>query len=420
MQGQDFLPDTGIGSLKEQADTLARFGRYGDIYIVHAAEGETVIPMEVLDASPALKEMLFQQMREMGIEPERYVVGNELNSLNPITGQPEFFLKGLFKSVKKILKVAAPIIGAIAGSFIPGIGPILGPAIGGFLGAKLSGQDTMSALVTGGLAGLGGWGLSGTAAAAAGQAAGATTLGSQLWSGAVTQGGGIGSLLSAAGTGGGLASQAGSSVTAPLTSTSGQVANAFGSPGAAVITPAAGAAGGSTAAGGIGGGILSFLKANPGLAIAGGSALLSLLDKPEDAEPSKYWNGKTGSDLINENPGKYTFDAQQFANTGMAPAPMSSPVTNYSTPPAFSGGPSQPLVPYTQPYVQPYQPRYAREGGHISGPGTGTSDSIPAYLSDGEFVFTARAVMGAGRGSRHAGAKRMYNLMRRYEAMHNE
>lgn len=30
--------------------------------------------------------------------------------------------------------------------------------------------------------------------------------------------------------------------------------------------------------------------------------------------------------------------------------------------------------------------------GHIEGPGTGTSDEIPARLSDGEFVFSAAAV----------------------------
>ena len=31
------------------------------------------------------------------------------------------------------------------------------------------------------------------------------------------------------------------------------------------------------------------------------------------------------------------------------------------------------------------------EGGHVSGPGTGTSDSIPAMLSNGEFVVNAKA-----------------------------
>ena len=31
------------------------------------------------------------------------------------------------------------------------------------------------------------------------------------------------------------------------------------------------------------------------------------------------------------------------------------------------------------------------EGGKVTGPGTGTSDSIPAYLSNGEYVMTAKA-----------------------------
>ena len=35
-------------------------------------------------------------------------------------------------------------------------------------------------------------------------------------------------------------------------------------------------------------------------------------------------------------------------------------------------------------------------GGEVRGPGTGTSDSVPARLSDGEFVLTAKAIRGAG------------------------
>ena len=53
--------------------------------------------------------------------------------------------------------------------------------------------------------------------------------------------------------------------------------------------------------------------------------------------------------------------------------------------------------------------------GEISGPGSGTSDSIPAYLSDGEFVMTADAVRGAGGGSRQRGAARMYDMMQQFE-----
>jgi len=37
-----------------------------------------------------------------------------------------------------------------------------------------------------------------------------------------------------------------------------------------------------------------------------------------------------------------------------------------------------------------------RDGGESAGPGTGTSDDIPAMLSDGEYVMTAKATRGAG------------------------
>ena len=58
---------------------------------------------------------------------------------------------------------------------------------------------------------------------------------------------------------------------------------------------------------------------------------------------------------------------------------------------------------------------FPRKTGPINGPGTGTSDSIPAMLSDGEFVFTAKAVRAMGNGSRRKGAKRMYALMKSLE-----
>ena len=67
------------------------------------------------------------------------------------------------------------------------------------------------------------------------------------------------------------------------------------------------------------------------------------------------------------------------------------------------------------PYYQRGQFTRARQGGEIDGPGTGTSDSIPAMLSDGEFVMTAKAVRGAGGNDRKEGAKRMYAMMRKFE-----
>jgi len=54
--------------------------------------------------------------------------------------------------------------------------------------------------------------------------------------------------------------------------------------------------------------------------------------------------------------------------------------------------------------------------GPIEGPGTETSDDIPAMLSDGEFVMTAKAVRGAGNGSRQEGMKNMYQMMSNFES----
>jgi len=66
-------------------------------------------------------------------------------------------------------------------------------------------------------------------------------------------------------------------------------------------------------------------------------------------------------------------------------------------------------------YAQPQTAINAASGGEASGPGTGTSDSIPARLSDGEFVMTAKAVKGAGDGDRKEGIRKMYDLMNNLE-----
>jgi len=58
---------------------------------------------------------------------------------------------------------------------------------------------------------------------------------------------------------------------------------------------------------------------------------------------------------------------------------------------------------------------FPRKTGEISGPGTGTSDSIHAMLSDGEFVMTAKAVKGAGNGDRMEGERKMYQMMDQLE-----
>jgi len=77
--------------------------------------------------------------------------------------------------------------------------------------------------------------------------------------------------------------------------------------------------------------------------------------------------------------------------------------------------------------VVSYRPKQMAVGGYIEGPGTGTSDSIPAAiyqdggrvqeaaLSDGEFVMTEAAVKGAGGGDRDRGAAKMYQMMDQFE-----
>ena len=52
---------------------------------------------------------------------------------------------------------------------------------------------------------------------------------------------------------------------------------------------------------------------------------------------------------------------------------------------------------------------FPRKFGMINGPGGPKEDKIPAMLSDGEFVFTAKAVDNAG------GPKAMYNMMNKLD-----
>jgi hypothetical protein len=59
---------------------------------------------------------------------------------------------------------------------------------------------------------------------------------------------------------------------------------------------------------------------------------------------------------------------------------------------------------------------FPRRNGGISGPGTPTSDDIPAMLSDGEFVMTEAAVRGMGAGNRQRGIQNMYQVMDNLES----
>ena len=154
------MPSSGIANVQSVAEQLAEYGRYEDTYMVQAAEGETVVPMAVFEENPRLKESLFLQMRSMGIDPERYIVGNELNSINPVTGPPEFFLKKLFKGLKKavkkvvkVVKKVAPLVLAVGLSFTP-LGAIAGSALGSGIGTLAQGGSLKDALKAGSIGGI--------------------------------------------------------------------------------------------------------------------------------------------------------------------------------------------------------------------------------------------------------------------------
>ena len=550
----DYIPAQGIAQVKSIADKLAEYGRYEDEYIVHAAEGETVIPAEVLDANPRLKANLFRQMREMGIDPERYVVGSELNSINPVTGQPEFFLKKLFKGVKKLVKgvvkvfkrVAPIVLGAIGASFGPP-----GAALGSGIGTLIQGGDLKDALKSGLIAGVTagiGQGLSeGFTAAQAGGATGfgnvgefASGFGQSVSQG--LQGGyidqfatGMSSLSSSAkdilnkfggdaGAAGAADPSAALGVGTPSPTDLVDQAQSFAMPGQqatdeAILqsmgTPAAsqqafappvsegnlvyqspdyintqpaqptgyfdrlrqdplGTLTGSSAeptsemvlarqnelmrlypaadaksAFALAQKELApslFQKYGTAAAVAAGlGAATGAFDTPPPPEPIDYFGGVTGADLLAQDPSKYRVGLPTYGQgpemampSGDGSSTLSGFGPDVTVAQAMGQGPrligydamgnpmyeeQDPLMPYDNPMYQP--PVLAAKGGGIeyfprrigaiSGPGTGTSDDVPAMLSDGEFVMTARAVRNAGNGDRERGMMRMYDIMRKFE-----
>ena len=163
---QDLYGDNGIAQFKTIGKEMANFGRYGDDTIAHVETGELIVPRALIENNPKLKESIFGHLRELGVEdPERYVVGTSKNSLNPDTGLPEFFLKNLFKGVKKTvssigkgvksalkgvgkaLKRVAPIVVPLAlNYFLPGLGAVYSGALGAGITTLLQGGDVKDAL----------------------------------------------------------------------------------------------------------------------------------------------------------------------------------------------------------------------------------------------------------------------------------
>jgi hypothetical protein len=361
----------GIASLKASARKVQKAGRYGDTVLAHITPQEAAL------------------LKSRG----------GAGTINPKTGLPEYRSMFSIKSINNFFKKAAPIVLPIALNFlVPGLGAIASGFIGAGVGSLIGGAKPKDALksaliggVTGGLtAGIGNVvsggnfftgvegalpsGFGGTPATSGGpgffESIGDRV--SNLFSpatGAPVPGGGDLPSLGA-----------------PVEIKTAPISESFGRPDVAK-TASSGFGLGSLVDKGVG-----VIQRNPltSVAVAGGLGALaagSMGGKDKAAAP--LIKGPTTRELMAQNPSRYSFNISDFrprSTTGMG---------LFS---AATGG-------------------LAAKGGKVDGPGTGTSDSIPARLSDGEFVFTAKAVRGAGGGDRMKGAKKMYEMMNKFERM---
>ena len=129
---------------------MARFGRNGDTRMAHVAPGEMVVPPQVLQRNPKVARGLGMAFRDAGADPKRYVVGSGQNSINPMTGKPEFFIKDIIGAITGGGFFGNPLvqgaIGNLALQAIRGKKPslrdaLIGGAVGGGIGA-LTGSGT--------------------------------------------------------------------------------------------------------------------------------------------------------------------------------------------------------------------------------------------------------------------------------------
>ena len=491
--------------IRPAANELAEFGREGDNRIAHVADGETVIPMEVFEEDPALKAALFDRMREMGIEPERYVVGNELNSINPVTGQPEFFLKKLFKGIKKavkgvvkVFKKIAPIVLSVGLNFLfPGLGAIAAGALGSGIGTLVQGgnlKDAFKAALSGGAVGgissgigsvmKGGDFMSGVKGALPGGAPGAPVPIETGVPDVVTETATASATPSVAEA----ALQEGMATAAPVTpagATAGVMeevvvtAPRLPDPAAGnyLLGPGAAGAAGAKEAATTGAKEAAAETVSKGIPIEGIGDITEAARKAVDpgffASVKNFFTtgdighlkqaflpGSSASEILEKlkNAGFEVSKDQAAAiaeelTPGLMRKTLPTLATTYALGKPLGLFDPQPMPePYDffggmtrEDYIRMYPERYGytpigrdehgnllpsrpggakdggdishfpRKNGRISGPGTETSDDIPAMLSDGEFVMTARAVRGAGDGSRKNGMKKMYQMMKTFE-----
>jgi len=174
----------------------------------------------------------------------------------------------------------------------------------------------------------------------------------------------------------------------------------------------------------------SFIRSY-GPTVAAGTAVLGGIGGfgPQEQPPPGIVPKETGFDLLARSPEVYgttpgganiQYGTPQYMGYDL-PTRQYSPMQYALTPvryPSFQYSQQRPMYAADGGIASLKSggtPNFPRKNGAINGPGTGTSDDIPAMLSDGEFVFTAKAVRGLGNGSRREGARRMYAMMKALE-----
>jgi hypothetical protein len=433
----------GINSMRDVAERMAQMGRGGDNFVVHASEREMMVPREVVENNPQLRRQIMQSIAAEGADPNAYIVGNDANSINPMTGQREFFLKKLVKGIKNVVKKVAPIVLPIALNFLfPGMGAVAAGALGSGIGTLIQGGNVRDAFRSALIGGAAGGLYSGISGAMRGQGFMAGV--QQGFTGRPDMGffemdpevrgmfGGARTAAPAAGT------PAGQAEVVPPPPPAAEVAEPKWFDRLLGRNAATGPTGETRLAE-----INRLAKKFPnvdvseivkmvdgaqptmlqrfGPTVAGGLALGAVtgaFNPVEQEAPPTPGYDTTSQELLAANPELYSVGRP-------GPTPFVS-FSDVAVPASYSSV-VPPLAPiYTPPInFQPQPVQFAAMGGEmesfprrmgaISGPGTETSDAVPAMLSDGEFVMTARAVRGAGNGDRERGVRRMYDMMRMFE-----
>jgi hypothetical protein len=130
----------------------------------------------------------------------------------------------------------------------------------------------------------------------------------------------------------------------------------------------------------------------------------------EDGE-YKNWTVDDDGKIIEDQQLSFGFNKGGIANLNMGGNPhrMSIPLKRATGgeifDPSMTGGEMMKEIENNPGITQYFPPKF----GEITGPGGPKDDKIPAMLSDGEFVMTAKAVDNAG------GPKAMYNLMNKLD-----